>query len=586
MDHLQGLHLGEHWNPKYYKPNLFDSSEHDFHKFPEQIYFTPSKETQEYENTKPESKITFNHFLQSWLFFGLLSTILQKPSKTLVETLVVEGNIDTTRLTGYLEWWRTDVAKLDPHPRSLRMIRAQVALDKARQVVTEYCSDDGKKRKTNPKNPCYVEHKLSLSLMVLGETLTNAKSKIIEQVGFNIRGWHGDAMEGWGTPSRVLEKMESKGWCRKLVEILKQQLRSHATSMLAAYASHSQTDAETSYLIEGHKDCDKDKCRLKFPGSGGTYVTQHQLTCPRNPKHKPHVDDKKLCREIGPKIEDVVAIIRKGRVPLLEYNRKKGEVDVVEYEPYTTYATLSHVWSDGYGNPKFNELWKCQLDFFDELFTEAHEESRATVERKLFWIDTLAIPIHKDHKEERRVAVRQIHQVYTNARYTVVIDKGLGQMLPATTYEGTAMRILASGWMRRLWTLQEAYLSRRLYFAFANGKDLGEDLSEEGLNRRLKNLEALEEMYPKASDILTSNIPSAARNYFHNLLGNDRRARINELPAGNGTDILASVWRAARWRVSITNKHMTCANLITDHKSSGARNAGTGNSSQSRVYKF
>jgi hypothetical protein len=147
------------------------------------------------------------------------------------------------------------------------------------------------------------------------------------------------------------------------------------------------------------------------------------------------------------------------------------------------------------------------------------------------------------------------------------------------------MRILASGWMRRLWTLQEAYLSRRLYFAFANGKDLGEDLSEEGLNRRLKNLEALEEMYPKASDILTSNIPSAARNYFHNLLGNDRRARINELPAGNGTDILASVWRAARWRVSITNKHMTCANFTTDHKSSGARNAGTGNSSQSRVYK-
>jgi hypothetical protein len=64
--------------------------------------------------------------------------------------------------------------------------------------------------------------------------------------------------------------------------------------------------------------------------------------------------------------------------------------------------------------------------------------------------------------------------------------------------------------------------------------------------KRLKNLEDLEEMYPKASDILTSNIPSAARTYFHNLLGNDRRARINELPAGNGTDILASVWRAAQ----------------------------------------
>jgi hypothetical protein len=310
--------------------------------------------------------------------------------------------------------------------------------------------------------------------------------------------------------------------------------------MLAAYASHSQTDNKKTYLIEGHENCDKDRCRLKFPGSGGEYITQHQLTCRRNPKHKEHLDDEDLCGFAdGPNIEEVVAVIKRGRVPLLEYDKKKGKVDVVEYEPYTTYATLSHVWSDGYGNPKDNKLWKCQLDFFDELFTEAHEESRAPVERKLFWIDTLAVPIHDEHKEQRRDAVRQIHKVYTNARYTIVIDKGLGQMSPATSYEGTAMRILASGWMRRLWTLQEAYLSRRLYFAFARGA-----------NGRLKNLEDLEEMYPKASDILTSNIPSAARNYFHNLLGNDRRARINELPAGNGTDILASVWRAARWRVS------------------------------------
>jgi hypothetical protein len=98
-----------------------------------------------------------------------------------------------------------------------------------------------------------------------------------------------------------------------------------------------------------------------------------------------------------------------------------------------------------------------------------HTRNHASpVERRIFWIDTLAVPIHENDKEERRIAVRQIHQVYTNARYTVVIDKGLGQMLPADSYEGTAMRILASGWMRRLWTLQEAYLSRRLYFAFAS----------------------------------------------------------------------------------------------------------------------
>jgi hypothetical protein len=75
-----------------------------------------SKETQEYET---ETKISFNKFLQSWLFFGLLSTILQKSAKTLSETLVSEaGYIDTTKLNGYLEEWRNDVTDQDPHPRS------------------------------------------------------------------------------------------------------------------------------------------------------------------------------------------------------------------------------------------------------------------------------------------------------------------------------------------------------------------------------------------------------------------------------------------------------------------------------------
>jgi hypothetical protein len=102
------------------------------------------------------------------------------------------------------------------------------------------------------------------------------------------------------------------------------------------------------------------------------------------------------------------------------------------------------------------------------------------------------------------------------------------------------MKILLSGWMRRLWTLQEAYLSKRLIFAFAD--------------KQVKNLDDLEEMYPEASDILTSNIPNAARTYFHNLLGNDRKARINELSSGDGFNVLASVWRAARWRVSYSRE--------------------------------
>jgi hypothetical protein len=54
---------------------------------------------------------------------------------------------------------------------------------------------------------------------VLGETLTAAKSKIVQRVGFNIRGWHGDANEGWGTPKLLLRQMEGDDWCPRTIHM-------------------------------------------------------------------------------------------------------------------------------------------------------------------------------------------------------------------------------------------------------------------------------------------------------------------------------------------------------------------------------
>jgi hypothetical protein len=110
------------------------------------------------------------------------------------------------------------------------MIQAEVALAKAHKVVLKYCSLVEKDLKGKKKEgPDTVDSDLGLSLMVLGETLTNAKAKIVERVGFNVRGWHGDANEGWGTPSCVIKRMEDIGWCKRTVHMLEGQLRSHVS---------------------------------------------------------------------------------------------------------------------------------------------------------------------------------------------------------------------------------------------------------------------------------------------------------------------------------------------------------------------
>ncbi|KAF7507932.1 hypothetical protein GJ744_009966 [Endocarpon pusillum] len=531
MDHLR-LSIDEEFRPKYYKPNLFEPC-HEFHSFPKAAGYFLSDE-QELKHIEGGEVKEFHQFIQSWLFFGLLATVIQLPENESFfdgNFLSEDGwHINTEKLTDYLEkWQKQEVGRKDG--QTIRMIRAQVALDLAREVVRNHCSVDGKFYVKNR-----IDEELSLSLMVLGETLTNAKSKIVEKVGFNIRGWHGDATEGWGNPACLLSKMEGDaGWCPRTLHILKGQLKSLATSMLSAYKSHDSAILRR----QSHVNCDAmEPCQAKSVNADGIYVTKHHPRCPDpDPKGCPFIEpDSK---------EKILAEIEKDNFPLLRYQDDTKQLQVVPYEPHEKYATISHVWADGYGNPYDNKLWRCQLDYFHTLFKELPARPPGQ-EYVLFWIDTLAIPVGKSQREKelRKRAIRRIHDIYTKARYTVVIDNGLIQMKPST-YEGTAMKILASGWMRRLWTLQEAYLSKRLLFAF---KD-----------QHLKNLDELEEMYPKANDSLTSNIPTAARNYFHNMLGPDRSARINELSSASGYGLLASVWRAAQWRTTSHSEHETLA---------------------------
>jgi hypothetical protein len=513
MDHLANLSLGSEFRPMYFGENLFDPSIDEFHSFPD----THNYKFNDRDELQPlDGGIELDHFLQSWLFFGLLATVIQLPhGESHSGDFVSEDRdqIDTRYLGEYLGKWRSFEISHE-EGRTLRMIRAQIALDRAREVVRNHCSSEGKFYR-----PGQIHPNLSLSLMVLGETLTNAKSKIVEEISFNIQGWHGDATEGWGTSACVLEKMKLDGWCPRTLHVLKGQLKSSATSMLSAYKSHNDFTRNKAT----HENCTAEEpCQVTSVDQHGEYETRHHIKCEKNE-----------CQLIGPSVSLIIEEIEKDNFPLLVY--EQGVIQVRPYKAHEKYAIISHVWADGYGNPSKNQLWECQLKYFQKLFNKMPGRPPGSP-HTCFWIDTLAIPVEKEHKLARQRAIRKIHDIYTHARYTVVIDNGLTQMGPDLNYENTAMKILASGWMRRLWTLQEAYLSRRLFFAF---KD-----------EQLKNLDDLEDQYPKASDILTSNIPTAARNYFHSMLGPDRNARINHSSSKNGYGLLASVWRAAQWRVS------------------------------------
>lgn len=438
MDHLKGLQCGDELQPKLYEKNIYEPERtvtakeiyllpedatdeqkdaiitYDFHDFPEKRAGWELDENFQFTPIKGMRVVPFKTFLQSWLFFGLLKTVIQLGDENAIKLdefrrPPINYTVQTTELERYLNLW----AERENNPaykngQTLRMIRAQVALDKARKVVLAYCSVDGSMYQDNVNSPTFVDELLALSLMVLGETLTAAKSKIVHKVGFNIKGWHGDANEGWGTPNILLRQMlQDDKWCPRTVYMLKGQLRSHATSLLSAY----KINKDLSTRGQQHQDekCTEQKCNVVYAERTGEYKTQHYLHCTKGNE----------CKLRSPDMSSVISALEDGTFPLFSCNETDGNINIttIPFEQHAIYATVSHVWADGYGNLDKNELWECQLGFFKKLFETSELDKSG---RLLFWIDTLAIPVGKDpqQKQARKTAIKKIHNVFTIAIYS------------------------------------------------------------------------------------------------------------------------------------------------------------------------
>jgi hypothetical protein len=97
----------------------------------------------------------------------------------------------------------------------------------------------------------------------------------------------------------------------------------------------------------------------------------------------------------------------------------------------------------------------------------------------LIWLDTLCCPA-KDG-EGKQKAIEKIRLVYQRAEHVLVLDSGLmAYESKSQEVHEKVVRIFTSGWVRRLWTLQEGSLAKSLYFQFAD-----EAISLRALHQRL-----------------------------------------------------------------------------------------------------
>ena len=183
------------------------------------------------------------------------------------------------------------------------------------------------------------------------------------------------------------------------------------------------------------------------------------------PKHTASGCD---CQHIHVDIAKVNAIIEKGDIPLISVAFAKdgtADVSVLASRHTRAFVAISHVWSDGLGNPKTNSLPYCQLKRLHNMVRAGNPRGA----RVLFWIDTLCVPVGNVYKPIRRMAVDSMASIYQDAKEVVVLDAEIKQVTNSGTKSDLMAYILCSVWNTRGWTYQEAVLGKKLRFEIADG---------------------------------------------------------------------------------------------------------------------
>lgn len=194
-----------------------------------------------------------------------------------------------------------------------------------------------------------------------------------------------------------------------------------------------------------------------------TYVTKHADRCGG-------------CENIQAKSEELCGILKRRKIPLIDFEDARG-INLVESEPDMPYIAISHVWSDGIGNPLENSLPRCQLQRLNDYIRKVQTESGKC---HLFWIDTICVPPDSAAlKDVQDLAISLMRETYENAVAVLVLDSSLyGAPSLGRSPAENLIRVFSSRWTSRLWTYQEGALARSLYFQFSdNPLDLEAEIS-------------------------------------------------------------------------------------------------------------
>lgn len=274
--------------------------------------------------------------------------------------------------------------------------------------------------------------------------------------------------------NEITRQMLQNGWCQSTVQLLRQALHVPGLHLAMLLLGPTVKLSQSS----DHKSCSVTHCN-SLQVDEQTYRPAHALEeCLGG------------CDPVGTDssyLDQIIRLSQEKGVPRIALPLDDQVPTNLRIEDDGPYIAVSHVWAHGIGNSD-NTMPLCQFRRL-QGFVKDMQGASSTSNIQLIWMDTLCVPAANQYSDSRGKAISQIAKIFRNAEKVLVLDVTLLQTpIKNTSSLELCIRILASDWMRRLWTLEEAMLacyatSERLVFRFRDGdinlKKLIEELDKE-----------------------------------------------------------------------------------------------------------
>ncbi|KAF2642224.1 hypothetical protein P280DRAFT_468657 [Massarina eburnea CBS 473.64] len=435
----------------------------------------------------------FQAFLQTWLFFGPLASLTDDPSVftkffdqrnsprtrqpleafcSLAEKLVSDLQSQSDGWVAWLQWKRNH---LDP---AVAMHNRFAFVDTEEQMVDlsllqserDLATFIMNPRDRDPRDPSDI-----VATAILLEHLQNTSIvAVFSPMNVDIPEALSHVPTKMYNANIMWNILREDGWCPFEIEAMSRCLSTGALHFMSTTRRPDDTKPHNMIRIRSQqKESNSSRLGQLSLSEGEKLCTPYNCSIrqiPNDNYETVHCSDCLGCFDVEADANELEAILLRDdqSIPLImsiDPEDQSKTIHMVASQPDVAYVSISHVWSDGLGNPKRNAIPHCQLLRLSKMVRSLGGENKNTV---LFWFDTICVPPDGTGKDKvQELAMERMRQTYESANAVIVLDKWLlSSKAIGTSDAELILRISFSVWNRRLWTYQEAALARTLYFHF------------------------------------------------------------------------------------------------------------------------